>query len=353
MTQVTIIPAEGQVSDLLDSPMTDSEKSFKLQIEARSKAAAADKFEQQRIMADCLLTIYQDRLFRGDQGGRTWGDYLEKEIELLGYGKLTTESAANELNWCVLCNAIDDWNEANPSKQIGFPQSRSYMEGWTTLFDRRASKGGGNSYMPFSDQPAEAALKTWKTACFKLGDKGSIPNRRETNSIGRAARDQGLGREISRLTASTMTRPQPGRGREFDEPVEVRDRTIDPEVLRQAEAAKAAREAAKADPRDFQPLDKHDPIPMNEAETYCNLIGRAGMEVQSMRQWVKGRLNLYGTDGLNHLRNNIDLGIYSVSDDIERITQIRNQLEEVLDLLTDHFEPGDLTPENFIAEPTA
>lgn len=133
----------------------------------------------------------------------------------------------------------------------------------------------------------------------------------------------------------------------------MRDRTIDPEVLRQAEAAKAAREAAKADPRDFQPLEKHDPIPMNEAETYCNLIGRAGMEVQSMRQWVKGRLNLYGTDGLNHLRNNIDLGIYSVSDDIERITQIRNQLEEVLDLLTDHYEPGDLTPENFTAEPKA
>ena len=96
-------------------------------------------------MADCLLRIYQDKLFRGDQGGRSWSDYLAKEIGLLGYGKLSTELAADELNWEVLCKAIDEWNQQNPHKVLGYPKGRSYLDGWTTLFDRSISKGGGTN----------------------------------------------------------------------------------------------------------------------------------------------------------------------------------------------------------------
>ena len=63
----TLIPAEEQTTLYLESPLTSQEKAEKLQLEARSSAAAASKFEKQRIMADCLLRIYQDKLFRGDQ----------------------------------------------------------------------------------------------------------------------------------------------------------------------------------------------------------------------------------------------------------------------------------------------
>ena len=100
-----------------------------------------------------------------------------------------------------------------------------------------------------------------------------------------------------------------------------------------AAEAKAAREAAKADPRDFVTESKYDPIPMTEAETYCNLMGRLQMEAQQLEDWLTGRLNLYGTDGLNMLRK-VDLGIYDVSDDVPRITAIKDRLERVLDLLT-------------------
>ena len=123
----TLIPAEEQTTLYLESPLTPQEKAEKLQLEARSTAAAASKFEKQRIMADCLLRIYQDKLFRGEQGGRTWGDYLAKEIGLLGYGSLNTETAANELNWEVLCKAIDEWNKQNPHKELGYPRGRSLL----------------------------------------------------------------------------------------------------------------------------------------------------------------------------------------------------------------------------------
>ena len=96
---------------------------------------------------------------------------------------------------------------------------------------------------------------------------------------------------------------------------------------------------------------KYDPIPMTEAETYCNLMGRLQMEAQTLREWVRGRLNLYGTDGLEMLRKGVDLGIYSVADDIQRITAIRGMLSDTLDLLTDQIEPGDLNPDGYQPEP--
>lgn len=353
MTTTTLIPDEAQTTLYLESPLTAQEKAEKLQLEARSSAAAASKFEKQRIMADCLLRIYQDKLFRGEQGGRSWGDYLAKEIGLLGYGSLTTESAANELNWEVLNQAIDQWNEQNPHKVLGYPRSRSYMEGWTTLFDRKISKGGGSAYMPFSDDPAVNALNTWKTGCFKLGSKGMIPDRREANAIGRAARDQGLGRLATVGTVNTVNLPRSQPGWEAEpEPVQEIPRTVSPEVERMAEEAKAAREAARLDPRDMQVESKHDPVPMSDAETYCNIMGRLQMEAQTLEVWLTGRLNLYGTDGLNFLRNQVDLGIYDVSDDVTRITAIKNRLENVLDLLTEHIEPGELTPDSFTSEPS-
>jgi hypothetical protein len=351
MTTTTIIPAEGQVTDLLDSPMTASEKARRIEIEATCSG-------QTLARAKGLLSIYQDRLFRGDNGGCTWGEYLKNDACRLGYSELDTTNASNELNWCVLCIAIDKWNAENPSKYLEYPRTRNYMRGWTTLFDRKSEKGGGISYLPFvADEPAAVALKVWKTACFKSGD---VPTLSQSLSIGAAARDQGLGR-VSRsgegrgdFSLMHKDRIKDNSHNGFDpneqEPV---DRVIDPEVLRQAEDARAAREHAKADPRDIKPLQKHDPIPMNEAETYCNMMGRLQMEAQQLRVWVEGRLNLYGTDGLNALRNGIDLGIYSVSDDVERITAIRKDLENVLDLLTDHIEPGELSPNSYNAEPSA
>ena len=40
-----------------------------------------------------------------------------------------------------------------------------------------------------------------------------------------------------------------------------------------------------------------------------------------------------------------------MSDDVPRITAIKDRLERVLDLLTDHFEPGDLSTDSFTPEP--
>jgi hypothetical protein len=323
--------------------MTASEKARRIEIEATCSG-------QTLARAKGLLSIYQDRLFRGDNGGCTWGEYLQNDVCRLGYSELDTNNASNELNWCVLCIAIDKWNTENPSKYLEYPRTRNYMIGWTTLFDRKSEKGGGSAYLPFTaDEPAAVALKVWKTACFKSGD---VPTMRQSRSIGAAARDQGLGRICNKGNA-LFAHSRSDRERESYTEQEPVDRVIDPEVLQQAEDARAAREHAKADPRDIKPLQKHDPIPMNEAETYCNMMGRLQMEAQQLRVWVEGRLNLYGTDGLNALRNGIDLGIYSVSDDVERITAIRKDLETVLDLLTDHIEPGELSPNSYNAEPSA
>ena len=41
---------------------------------------------------------------------------------------------------------------------------------------------------------------------------------------------------------------------------------------------------------------------MNECETYATQMNKVHFELQTLEVWVRGRLNQYGTDGMNMLR---------------------------------------------------
>ena len=191
--EATLIPTQDQVQLMLDSPMTDAEQAQLEKIEARGMRADQREVNSKLDKALCLVEVYQDKLFRGKAGGRSWGDYLQSiDLAKLGYTEgLSTEAAGTEMMFGLLCEAIDDWNDANPTRpELPKPRGRSYMDGWATLFGRNRELGGGSNYAPFSD--CSKALETWKTAVFK--NNGEAPIRSACNAIGRKARDAGLGR---------------------------------------------------------------------------------------------------------------------------------------------------------------
>ena len=364
MTEATLIPASDQVQLMLDSPMTEGEQKQLAAIEARATSSAGKITINKIEMAQCLLEVYNDKLFRGKTGGRTWGDYLKShDFSKLGFpNALSTDQAVNHLNYAALCDAIDDWNDENPTRELPYPTGSSHLEGWTALFERERQNSGVakmTKYMPITG--AKAALKTWYTAV--VNNNGKAPDRNTVRAYGRKARDAGMGR--SGLAVSNLPASNPARGGEQKsqpEPESVQ-RTVSTQTRMEAAAAQLEREQRRAeerslradgiDPRSISTMEKESDFDvMNECETYCNQIGGIASQVQTMRRWVEGRLGEYGTDGLNMLRQ-FDAGIYSINDDIERITQIREDLERVLDMLTDHYEPGDLKPTNFTPEPRA
>ena len=114
----TLIPTEDQTQLMLESPMTDTELSQLEQIETRGRQHAKTETMSKIERALCLLEVYNDKLFRGKAGGRTWGQYLQSiDLAKLGFvNGLDDENATNWMNFGALCDAIDDWNDANPDR---------------------------------------------------------------------------------------------------------------------------------------------------------------------------------------------------------------------------------------------
>ena len=367
MTEATLIPASDQVQLMLDSPMTDGEQQQLAAIEARATSSAGKITLNKIEMAQCLLEVYNDKLFRGKTGGRSWGDYLQShDFGKLGFpNALNTDMAAHHLNYAALCDAIDDWNDSNPSRQLPYPAGATHLQGWTTLFDRGNGVSGVksvSSYAPITG--AETALKTWYTAV--VNNDGNAPDRSTSQSYGRKARDAGLGRE--RMTGSDTSnslipiRPSTDRSDNQTEPESVQ-RTVSAQTRMEAAAAQLERDQRRAeerslradgiDPRSISTMEKESDFDvMNECETYSTQMNKVHLDIQTLEVWVRGRLNQYGTDGMNMLRQ-FDAGIYSINDDIGTITDMSQRLADLAALLQDHVEPGSMTDDSFTAEPKA
>ena len=360
----TLIPTEDQTQLMLESPMSEAELAHLAAVEARGAKGAHTEIIGKIDKAQALLEVYNDKLFRGKAGGRTWGQYLQSiDLAKLGFvNGLETDSAIEWMNFGALCNGIDDWNDANPDRPaLPYPGGPTYMKGWTMLFNRQRAAGPG-TYAPITG--CSNAVDAWKTAVLKNG--GENLKAAEARSIGRQARDSGMGRARlagSDNTSNLSTVPTPCRTESSPEP-EYTGRTLSAEERMAAAAARAERQEREAsqrvynaslkedgiDPRLISTMEKSDFDVMAEAETYCNCMGRLAAEAQQLDVWVRGRINQYGTDGLDFLRQ-CDVGIYNVSDDIERITQVHSRLTSLIELLTDNIDPGDLDSDNFQSEP--
>ena len=369
MTEITIIPAEAQVQSMLESAMTDAEDAHLESIERRSFSASdriiRDKFE----MAKSLYEVYQNRLFRGKSGGRTWKNYLNSiDLHKLGYkDALSTEAAGNEMMFALLCEAIDSWNKENPARPpLPMPNGSSYLDGWTTLFDRSRVSGSIHNYAPFGG--CSKALQTWKTAVFQAG--GVAPTRDKSRSAGRKARDAGYGRPrlsgVSDNSSFLKIKSKSDRVG-LDDNLGSQPRTVSTQSRMEAAAAQREREERQAqqkaeekslredgiDPRLISKMDDGPEIDaMAECETYCTQLNQLQQDVQRIESWVTGRLNLYGSEGMDALRQ-VDAGIYTINDDVKAISSLGLKLLDLSELLSDVVLPGDLSSSSFEVEPTA
>jgi hypothetical protein len=80
----TIIPEiVGQTEILEESPMTPQELQRKVELETIYKSADLSKDEQRLIQGKALIQICREKLYRGNNGGRSWEDYLKQDSKNL------------------------------------------------------------------------------------------------------------------------------------------------------------------------------------------------------------------------------------------------------------------------------
>ena len=220
------------------------------------------------------------------------------------------------------------------------------------------------AYAPITG--CDNALKAWKTAVLK--NSGETIKASEARAIGRAARDAGGGRRALFFEGNTKTlTPGPAPcGSPESEPV-YEQRTSSAADRMQAAADRAARERRQAtaraeekslredgiDPRLISTMEKESDFDaMSECETYSVLLGKLHNDLQTTEVWVRGRLNQYGSDGMDYLRQ-LDAGLYTISADLKTLYSYRDRLDALIELLESDVEPGTLTTSNFQQEPTS
>jgi hypothetical protein len=352
------IVAEGDNTVLLwESPMAPSEKAHKLALEAKSSAAAMGKFEKNLVMEQCLLDIYQQCLFRGDTGKRTWGEYLQSgEPKALGFGSMSTESAGQRMMHALIVPAIRTWNDEHPDKQLPLPRSHSYMQGWERLFDR-ARSAGGTSFAPWAEVAADRAIKALYDGAIKKKIGAGMAEVEQFRAIGAAGRSDHARAAIAGGCAAESAKNAA--------PPTYAPRTADPEVLEAAERAKAEREAAAErqalqdredreqgiDPRSLQTMEKPEMDVVREAETFATLTNALSDAAQALEVWTRGKLNAYGSPFFDSMQE-FALGINSAHGRLDQIRNADARLQNIIELLESDIEPGELTdPSTYQAEP--
>jgi len=116
----------------------------------------------------------------------------------------------------------------------------------------------------------------------------------------------------------------------------------------QRQAAAAAEEKSLRedgiDPRLISTIEKESDFDaMSECETYSVLLGKIHADLQTTEVWVRGRLNQYGSDGMDYLRQ-LDAGLYTISADLKTLYSYRDRLDALIELLEADVEPGTLSP---------
>lgn len=354
----TLIPTQDQTQLMLESPMTEAELNQLAEVEKTANRAFEAETTCKIQRAACLLEVYNDKLFRGKGGGRTWGQYLQSiDLARLGYiNGLETDTAVCHMNFAMLCEAIDDWNDANPDRPaLPYPSAPSYMQGWTLLFDRaREASGVQGTYAPITG--ATAALKAWKTAVIK--NNGQPLTRNNARAIGRQARDAGQGRSPIAPSSSLENLKQfgAGHGPAQNEP-EFHQPAANPEVVAQAAADRANRKQredayraeerelreAGIDPRQMSVMEGESEFDaVRECETYSTQLNKVHFELQTLEVWLRGRLNQYGSDGMDFLRS-LDAGLYTINDDLKTLYGFRERVDHLIELLEDDIAPGQLS----------
>jgi len=115
---------------------------------------------------------------------------------------------------------------------------------------------------------------------------------------------------------------------------------------RQAKAAAEERSLREdgIDPRLISTVEKESDFDaMSECETYSVLLGKLHQNLQTTEVWVRGRLNQYGSDGMDYLRQ-LDAGLYTISSDLKTLHGYRDRLDALIELLESDVEPGSLSP---------
>lgn len=319
----SIIPEiVGQTEILLDSPMTPQELQRQIEVEAIYTSADATKDEQRLIQGKCLIILTREGLFRGNDGKRTWPEYLkEHSYKITADGEPIKLIRSHNLRAFYMFRA-EILPEFQTSEILPSISQSSELMGYMPLPNKYPKN--------YNDEDKEKilkAIKIWKTACGKVG----VNKKPSCNIVKEIAYKQRALDNKLKPRINTVQQPVETPKQIYDPSTESAYRYVTPDYQDENPPIKTWEQE-----RNKQEVDLH-----SECERLHNVLYEAETSLQNLNSVLYNQINKYGSAYLDQMKQ-IDAGLYTVSDIDDQIDRLHQQTAYLVKLLQKDIQPNDL-----------
>ena len=325
MSSAIIPEIVGQTEILEESPMTPQELQRKVELETIFKSADLSKDEQRLIQGKALIQICREKLYRGNNGGRSWEDYLKQDSY-----KITSNEEPIKLQTSHNLRAFYMLQCEIPQFQsIGILPSITHameLAGYIPLPNKYPK-----NYTKDDKKLIEKAVVIWKTACGKVG----VNKKPSCNIVKEIAYKQRALDNKLKPRINTVQQPVETPKQIYDPSTESANRYVTPSYEDDSPPIKTYEQE-----RNTQEVDLH-----SECERLHNVLYEAETSLQNLNGVLYNQINKYGSAYLDRMKQ-IDAGIYTVSDIDEKIDSLHEQTSYLVDLLQKDIKPNDLVKDN-------
>jgi hypothetical protein len=322
MSSAIIPEIVGQTEILLDSPMTPQELQRQVEVEAIFLSADSTKDEQRLIQGKCLIILTREGLFRGNDGKRTWPEYLkEYSHKITADGEPIKLITSHNLRAFYMLQAeiLPKFQEIEILPSI--TQSMELM-GYIPLPNKYPK-----NYNDEDKEKITKAIKIWKTACGKVG----INKKPSCNIVKQIAYEQrALDNKLKPRINTTQELVETPK-QVYDPSTESANKYVTPDYQDESPPIKTWEQE-----RNTQEVD-----PYSECKKLHDVLYEAEKSLQDLHGVLYHQINKYGSAYLNQMKQ-FDAGLYSVSDIDEKIDSLHEQTSYLVDLLQKEVEPNDL-----------
>lgn len=356
MTLTTAITPEivGQETTVLeDSPMTPAEQRKLVELETRIKTKIGSKMEADLAIGRALLQIQRESLYRGNNGGRRFDDYIDQESHRLTPDGQTigTKSAAYLRGFYYFREEVLQ-AESGRSGTGSLPLPTSAYQVRPLLFlldhlqrDAATLKAKASTITYDDRRAAEAkAIEIWKAAVTEA--KGKTPTFDQVNRARLADQAAEQHRLRGRANSTPPQRPVspaptvPSAGTSEPAPSSERMKELF-DGFRKDYSPQTSAPAAPSIPaweieKDDSALDAGE-----ECKRVSRAINEAHKAIGTLRGILYSQINTYGRDYLGFLRQ-VDAGAYSLNAIDEHVQQMSEDISFITDLLTADVGEGEL-----------
>ena len=319
----SIIPEiVGQTEILEESPMTPQEQQRKVELETIFKSADLSKDEQRLIQGKALLQICREKLYRGNNGGRSWEDYLKQDSK-----NLTSNSEPIKLSTSKNLRAFYMLKvEIFPKSQtFDFLPSISHameLMGYIPLPNKYPK-----DYDEKDEKLIQKAINIWKSACGKVG-----VNQKPSCKIVRDV-------AYKQRALDERTRP---RINTIQQPIQTPKQVYDPSKESANKYETSTYEDNSPPIKTYQQERNTQEVdPYSECKRLFDVLNAAEKSLQDLHGVLYHQINKYGSAYLDHMKQ-FDAGLYSVSDIDKKIDSLNQQTDYLVELLQKEVEPNDL-----------